>query len=489
MGDGYGGPGMIRPLVVKPPGGLANNGAAPGTKDAAPMSEPQVKTPSPSGTSRPAVGRVLARPSTSLAPRILILGGGFAGVTTALELAKRCAGILPIQITLVSQQNFFLFTPMLAEAATGAVETRHVLYPIRPLCGAWGIEFGEMAVEAIDLDRRRVTGRHRRSPVRQQVHYDMLVLALGAAPNVSMVPGAAEHALPFKGVGDAVRIRNRVIDQFEAAALTDDPWARRRFLTFVVVGAGHAGTELMAALEELTCGILARHYPTIPPDSIRLVLVGSAVLPQTATNLAAYTREQLLRRGIELETTRAAEVSAQGLTLEDGRLIPSQCVIWTAGNRVSPVVADLPLPKARDGRVKVNEFFEVHGFRNVYALGDNAHQIDRHTGAPYVATAQVAVRQARTLADGLEADLTGRTKPPFRFRVLGEMVPLSRRTAVADLRGIKLVGFPAWFLWKTVYMLKLPTLGARLRVILDWTVELFFERDVSELAFEDERGA
>lgn len=429
----------------------------------------------------PAARHVLARPSTSLAPRIVILGGGFAGVTTALELAKRCAGVLPVDITLISDHNYFLFTPMLAEAATGAVETRHVLYPIRPLCGAWGIAFGEMSVEAIDLDRRRLIARHQRSAIRQQVHYDKLVLALGAAPNVTVVPGTAKYALTFKGVGDAVRIRNQVINLFEAAALTDDPWVRQRLLTFVVVGAGHAGTELTASLEELTRGILLRHYPSIPPDSIRLVLVGSAVLPQTATNLAAYTKEQLLKRGIELETARAAEVTADGLKLQDGRVIPSHCVIWTAGNRVSPVVAELPLAKTRDGRVQVNEFFEVEERRDVYALGDNAAQIDLHTGTPYVATAQVALRQARALAAVIEAELTGRQKRPFRFRLLGEMVPLCRRTAVADLRGLKLVGFPAWCIWKMVYTLKLPTLAARLRVILDWTVELFFERDVSEL--------
>lgn len=440
-------------------------------------------------TALPIGGRVLARPSTSLAPRIMILGGGFAGVTTALELAKRCAGVLPVHITLVSETNFFLFTPMLAEAATGAVETRHVLYPIRPLCGQGGIEFGEMSVEAIDLNRRRVIVRHRRSQVRQQVHYDKLVLALGATPNVDMAPGATEHALPFKEAGDAVRIRNHVIDLFEMAALTDDPWVQRQLLTFVVVGAGHAGTELMAALEELTRGILLRHYPSIPAESIRLVLVGSKVLPQTATNLATYAREQLLAREIELETSRAAAVTADGLTLKDGRTIPSHCVIWTAGTRVSPVVAALPLPKTRDDRLQVNEFFEVEGVREVYGLGDNAAQIDPHTGAPYVATAQVAIRQARALAAVLEAELTGREKKPFRFKVLGEMVPLSRRTAVADLSGIKIVGFPAWFIWKTIYMLKLPTLAARVRVILDWTVELFFERDVSELPVDGNRGA
>jgi NADH dehydrogenase len=434
---------------------------------------------------RPLAGRLLARPSTSLAPRIAIVGGGFAGVTTALALARRCAGVLPIQVTLLSDRNFFLFTPMLAEAATGAVESRHIVYPIRPLCGVWGIEFGEVTVEAIDLARRRLSVRHRRSAIRQQLHYDRLVLAVGATPNVGMAPGAAEHALTFKAAGDAVRIRNRVIDLFEVAALTDDPWTRRRLLTFVVVGAGHAGTELAAALEELTRGILLRHYPTLPGDAIRLVLVGSAVLPQTATNLAAYAKEQLQRRGIELEGARAAAVSADGLTLEDGRLISSACVIWTAGNRVSPLVAGLPLPKTRDGRLTVNEFFEVAGAPGVYALGDNAAQIDPHTGTPYVATAQVAIRQARALAAQIEAELAGGPRPPFRFRLLGEMVPLSRRTAVADLMGLKLVGFPAWFLWKTIYMLKLPVLASRVRVILDWTVELFFERDVAELTVDE----
>jgi len=437
----------------------------------------------------PAGGRVLGRRSTSLAPRIVIAGGGFAGVTAALALARRCAAVLPIHVTLISDRNFFLFTPMLAEAATGAVETRHVCYPIRPLCGTWGIEFAEMSIEGVDLERHRLLARHHRSTARQQIHYDMLVLALGAAPNVGMAPGASEHALTFKSVGDAIRIRNRVIDLFEAAALTNDPWTRRRLLTFVVVGAGHAGTELVAALEELTGEVLARHYPSIPPDTVRLVLVGSAVLPQTATNLAVYAREQLLGRGIEIEPSRAARVSGEGLHLQDGRLIESSCVIWTAGTRVSPLVAGLPLPKAPDGRLLVNEFFEAEGAAGIYALGDNAAQQDPHSGRLYVATAQVAVRQAARLAQVIEAELTGRVKRPFRFRLLGEMVPLSRRTAVADLRGLKLVGFPAWWLWKTIYMLKLPTLSARLRVVLDWTVELFFDRDVSELTIDEESAA
>jgi NADH dehydrogenase len=436
-----------------------------------------------------AAGRVLATRSTSLAPRIVVLGGGFGGVAAALALARRCAGLLPVRVTLVSDRNYFLFTPMLAEAATGAVETRHVLHPLRPLCTAAGVEFAEMTVEGIDLARRRVTVRHQRSAVRQELHYDRLVIALGAAPNTAIAPGAAEHALTFKGAGDAIQIRNRIIDLFEAAALTDDPWVRGRLLTFVVVGAGHAGTELVAALEELTRGILLRHYPTIPPGAVRLVLVGSGILPQTARNLAAWAKGELERRGIEIESARAARVTADGLELADGRFVESRCVIWTAGNRVSPVVAGLDVPRAKDGRILVDGFFEVQGWPGVYALGDNAAQTDAHSGQPYVATAQVAIRQGGTLAAQIEAALTGRERKPFRFKLLGEMVPLSRRTAVADLMGVKLVGFPAWFLWKTIYMLKLPTLATRVRVVLDWTVELFFERDVSELTVDEKQGA
>ena len=443
----------------------------------------------PAGRPDRAAGRVLATRSTSLAPRIVVLGGGFGGVAAALALARRCAGLLPVRVTLVSDRNYFLFTPMLAEAATGAVDTRHVLHPIRPLCTATGVEFAEMTVEGIDLDRQRVAVRHQRSAVRQELHYDRLVIALGAAPNTAIAPGAAEHALTFKGAGDAIQIRNRVIDLFEAAALSDDPWSRRQLLTFVVVGAGHAGTELMAALEELARGILLRHYPTVPGGAVRLVLVGSGILPQTATHLAAWAKDQLERRGIEIETARAARVTPDGLELAGGRFIPSRCVIWTAGNRVSPVVAGLDVPRAKDGRILVNEYFEVAGRPGVYALGDNAAQVDTHSGQPYVATAQVAIRQGWTLAAQLESALTGRERKPFRFKLLGEMVPLSRRTAVADLMGLRLVGFPAWVLWKTIYMLKLPTLATRVRVVLDWTVELFFERDVSELTVDGGPGA
>jgi NADH dehydrogenase len=435
------------------------------------------------------VERVLTTRSTSLAPRVVILGGGLAGVSTAHELAKRCAGVLPVHITLISDQNFYLFTPLLAEAVTGAVEARHLMYPIRPLlCGKLGVEFEEMTVEAIDLERRRVIARHHRPLARQEIPYDMLVLALGMAPDPAIAAEVEPYALRFKTVGDAFRVRNHVINQFEAAALTEAPLARRRLLTFVVVGAGHAGTELVAALEELTRGILVRHYPSIPRSAVRLILVSSAVLPQTSTRLAAYTKDELLKRGIHFLPARAASVSLEGLTLQDGRLIASHSVIWTAGAHVNPLVANLPVRKTKDGRVKVNGHFEVEELPGVYALGDNAAQVNPHTGETYFATAQIAVRQGPALAAVIESELTGRPKRPFAFRVQGEMVPLSRHTAVADILGLKLVGAPAWFLWKIASVMRLPTLASRLRVVLDWTVELFFERDVSQLVVDERRN-
>src|SRR5437867_6671565 len=219
-------------------------------------------------------------------------------------------------------------------------------------------------------------------PGHQEIPYDMLVLALGVAPDTTTAPGVEEYALGFKAVGDAYRVRNHVIDRFEAAALTDDPMERRRLLTFVVVGAGHAGTELVAALEELTRGILLRHYAAIPRSAVRLVLVSTAVLPQTATRLAAYAKKELLKRGIHFLPARAAKVSPEGLTLQDGRLIASGSVIWTAGTRVSPLVANLPVRKTKDGRVKVNGYFEVEEFGRQRRPGEPPHGWDLRRHGP-----------------------------------------------------------------------------------------------------------
>ena len=415
----------------------------------------------------------------------MVLGGGFAGVTAALELAKRCTGLLPVHITLLSNQNFFLFTPMLAEAATGAVETRHILYPIRPLCGRWGIEFGEMQVEGIDLERRRVTVRHHRSALRQQVHYDRLVLALGAAPNVGIAPGAAQHALTFKGVGDAFRIRNRVIELFEAAALTDDPWIRRRLLTFVVVGAGHAGTELVAAVEELTRGILVRHYPRVPPETVRLVLVGSQVLPQTATNLAAYTKERLLAAGHRARDRPGRLGLARG-TRAPGR--PSHPVELRDLDRRHPgEPGGGRAAAAEDARRTADRERLLRG-------GGRARRVRaRRQRGPDRPPQQQPLRghrpgRAPSGPGPGPADRGGPDRPGAQARSTSSCSARwcrsRRHTAVADLSGLKLFGFPAWFMWKTIYMLKLPTWSARLRVVLDWTVELFFERDVSELSVE-----
>jgi NADH dehydrogenase FAD-containing subunit/HAMP domain-containing protein len=378
----------------------------------------------------PAVGRVLPTRSTSLAPRIVVLGGGFGGVTAALALARRCAGLLPVRVTLVSDRNYFLFTPMLAEAATGAVDTRHVLHPIRPLCTATGVEFAEMTVEGIDLERRRVAVRHQRSAVRQELHYDRLVIALGAAPNTAIAPGAAEHALTFKGAGDAIRIRNRIIDLFEAAALTDDPWGRRQLLTFVVVGAGHAGTELMAALEELARGILLRHYPTVPGDTVRLVLVGSGILPQTASRLAAWAKDQLEgRRRLGWRLGAAFVAVTAVATLVSGGL---EYRAQTAGIRAS--LGALLLSIARTGTLLVDPALhlevqltrtpdsEAYGYlHKTLAAIQDANELE--TPIRTLSDYEPPARQARIVVMS-----RGSSQPGEAYALVPELVPAFEQT-------------------------------------------------------------
>lgn len=430
----------------------------------------------------------LMSPVASLAPRVVILGGGFAGLYTAQALAQACRGVLPIDIILVNRQNFFLFTPMLAEATTGAVEIRHIIHPIRPICRRHGVAFREMEVESIDLARKLVWGTYNRTRGRHRLHYDYLVIALGSDANLDLVPGVKEHCLTFKDVGDAVRIRNRIIDCFEQAELEEDPWVRRELLTVVVAGAGHAGVELIAGLADLMGRFLVGHYQNIRREDIRLVLVGSRVLPETAPELAAYTQAELVRRGIEVIETRVADVKSGTLLLKNGQQLWSRTIIWAAGVRVSPVVASLDCAKGRGQRIRVNDFFEMESYPGVYALGDNAYQEHPDSRQAYHMTAQVAVRQAQAAAESLLNNLLVREKRPFRFIPIGEMVPLGQQKAVANIRGWKFSGFFAWWVWKTVYLLKLPALVSRVRVVLDWTLELFFGRDISEVKVDESGG-
>ncbi len=421
--------------------------------------------------------------------RIVVLGGGFAGIPLAHKLSRLLRGTPGVEITLVSEHNYFLFTPMLAEAATGAVEIRHILRPIRPFCKMTGIAFHQSVVEAIDLDAKRVRLRPPRSGHERVIPFDCLVLALGSVSKFMELPGVAEHALPLKDVGDAIRIRNHVIEMFEQADIEGDRDLKPGLLTFVTVGGGHAGIEIATALQDLMHRTLLKHYENIRASELRQVLIAPDILGHRNPALANLVLDEIHRKGIEVRLgPSVVSASAEAVCLSDGQHIRTHTLIWTAGVTAQPVVAGLPCEKDKNGRIVVNEYFEVPGYRGVYALGDCAHQVDAETGQPYPMTAQAALRQAAAAARVIAAEVRGRPKRPFAFRPVGEMVPLGSRYAVADIRGFLFHGFFAWWLWRTYYLLRMPGLATKLRLIFDWTIDLFFERDLSEITIRSGRG-
>ncbi len=421
--------------------------------------------------------------------RIVVLGGGFAGIPTAHRLSRLLRGDAAFQITLVSEHNYFLFTPMLAEAATGAVEIRHILRPIRPFCKMTGIAFHQSAVEAIDLVAKRVRIRPPRSGHERLIPYDRLVVALGSVSKFMGLPGVAEHALPLKDVGDAIRIRNHVIEMFEQADIEEDPDRKAALLTFVTVGGGHAGVEIATALQDLMHRTLLKHYNNIRPSELRQVLVAPDILGHRNPPLANLVLDEIHRKGIEARLGPSVTgASAEAVCLSDGQRIPTHTLIWTAGVTAHPVVAGLPCERDRSGRILVNEYFEVPGYPGVYALGDCAHQADSQTGQPYPMTAQAALRQAAAAARVVAAEVRGQPRRPFTFRPVGEMVPLGSHHAVAEIRGLIFRGFFAWWLWRTYYLLRMPGLATKLRLIFDWTIDLFFGRDISEITIRSGRG-
>ncbi len=421
--------------------------------------------------------------------RIVVLGGGFAGIPLAHRLSRLLGRDPGFEITLVSDHNYFLFTPMLAEAATGAVEIRHILRPIRPFCKMTGITFRQSVVENIDLEVKRVRIFPARTGPAQALPYDYLVLALGAVSKFLDLPGVEEHALPLKDVGDAIRIRNHVIEMFEQADIEEDGGRKARLLTFATVGGGHAGVEIATALRDLMHRTLLRHYNNIRAAELRQILIAHDILGHRNPPLANLVLDEIHRKGIDVRLgPSVVRASAEAVWLSDSQEIPTHTLIWTAGVTANPLVAGLPCEKDNNGRIVVNEYFEVPGHPGVYALGDCAHQADAGTGQPYPMTAQAALRQAAAAARVIASAVRGRPRRPFSFRPVGEMVPLGTRYAVADIRGFLLHGFFAWWLWRTYYLLRMPGLATKLRLIFDWTIDLFFDRDISEITIRSGRG-
>jgi NADH dehydrogenase len=398
----------------------------------------------------------------------LIAGGGYAGSMVARLLGRRGA-------TIVSPENFMLFTPLLPEAASGTLEPRHVVVPLRMMCPHADLVVGR--VTGLDAERRAVSVEAPDGSF--EVGYERLVLALGSISRILPVPGLAEHGHGFRDLADAIALRNHVLRQLEAADAALAAEDAERHLAFVFVGAGYAGVEALAELSDLVRDAL-RHYPRLRPVRRRWVLVDAApkILPEIPTRLGDYAARQLLRRGVEIHvSTRLESTDDRGVLLSDGTRIETSTLVWTTGVRANPLLAELDLPLDERGRVVVDEHLRVVDRDGIWALGDCAAVPNLAApGLPDPPTSQHALRQARRLARNLTGD-----PRPYRYRMLGQVATLGRYKGIADVMGVPLRGFPGWFVTRTYHLYQLPLLSRKLRVVVDWTVALFFRRDIAEL--------
>jgi len=396
----------------------------------------------------------------------LVLGGGFAGSYVARLLKRRGA-------TIVSHENFMLYTPLLPEAASGTIEPRHVVVPLRQMCPHAELVLGHIGRH--DRERRTVVVESLAGEL--EIGYERLVVALGAITRTLPVPGLAEHAVGFKDLADAIALRNRVLLQLERASIhPHDPSE----LGFVFVGAGYAGVEALAELHDMVHAA-RRYYPVLRDIPQRWVLVDAApkILPEIPRRLGEYAARRLAKRGIEIHVgTTLESYDGTEAALSDGTVVPARTLVWTAGVRANPLLGNLGLPLDERGRVVTDATLRVEGTNDIWALGDCAAIPNTKTpGSVDPPTSQHALRQARRLAKNLVGE-----PEPYGYRMLGQVATLGRFKGIAELPGLRLWGFPGWFVTRTYHLYQLPLLSRKLRVVVDWTVALFFRRDIVELS-------
>jgi NADH dehydrogenase len=417
-----------------------------------------------------------------MAHDVLILGGGFGGLTAARRLERK----LPAQaarVTLVNDVNFMLYTPLLPGAAGGTLEPRHVVVPLREHLHRTELHLG--TVLGADPARRVVRVRSLGGR-EEELRYDQMIVALGSTSRTLPIPGLAEHALGFKTLSEAIALRNRLLQSLEQAEIERDETVRRALLTYVFVGAGYAGLEGLAEMQDFAADVIER-YPRSRLHGLRFLLVEAKdrVMTEIQPDLAAFASAELRRRGIEIHTSTTVErVTADAVELSTGELVPTRTVAWTAGVKPHPVVAELGLPLGPAGRIDTDRFCAVDGWPGVWAIGDAAGVPDPASkGNPSPPTAQHVVRQAKVAADNVGHALAGepQRRRPFRYRTLGVFVDMGRHQAVASTAGIKWRGFPAWFLARTYHLALMPGNARRARLVTDWTTGLVFGRDGAEL--------
>jgi NADH dehydrogenase len=426
-----------------------------------------------------------AKPASS--KRILIVGGGFAGMKTAECLEEELRTDPSVSISLVSETNALLFTPMLAEVAGGSLEPSHISTPLRTTLHRTDFVRGRVA--SIDMENRRVvldTDMGNNESCRGELGYDHLVLALGAVSNYLGLTNVQKLAFDFKSLVDAIRIRNHVIEMFERADREKDPRTRAALLTFVIAGGGFAGVELAGALNDFARGILV-DYPNLRREDLRVVLVHSrgTILPELSESLGKYALERMSARGVEFRlNTRLTDARPGVVVLGDSEIL-AETLVWTAGTAPNPLSKSLPVERDKRGAVIVDKTLAVPGHNGVWALGDCAAVVDAKTGKSCPPTAQFALREAATLARNIRASLRGRPTRGFHFDSLGALCVVGYQTACAELtvpfarnKAVQFSGLLAWLMWRGIYLGKLPGLERKIRVLVDWTVEIFFPKDI-----------
>ena len=425
--------------------------------------------------------------------KVVILGGGFAGVECARQLESKFGNDPEIELVMVSEDNFLLFTPMLPQVASGMIETRHIVLPIRTICKK--SKFYESRVKNIDPYGKLVTLWGTGDKRSISIHYDFLIIALGSETNFFGMADVEKNAYTMKTLNDAVMLRNRVIDMLEQAENETNPILRKSFLNFVVVGGGFAGIETAGELMDLLLDA-RKHYPTILKEDLKVIVLEALpmILPGFEQKLASFAKEKMIERGIDIRLKTAVtsfdgnEVTIKSLdenpkdSIDESEIdaIRTKTVIWTAG--ITPVnTIKRSMFKTDKGKVIINDHLEVPDFSGVFAIGDCALFLNPETQRPFPPTAQIAEAQAKTAAKNLEALIKNSHKEKFVFHSKGQMAIIGKRSGIATFLGMNISGFWAWLIWRNVYLSKIPTLDKKMRVFLDWMIDLFFDRDISRL--------
>jgi NADH dehydrogenase len=413
--------------------------------------------------------------------KIVIAGGGFAGLYAAKYFDKRLARRRDIEVTLISRENFILFTPMLHEVAAGDLSPVDIVNPLRRILRH--VNVVQADVQAIDLTTKKIRCLAGVRNMELEFDFDHLLLTIGSETNFFDVPGVRDWSITMKSLSDAALLRNRMVALLEEASLQKDEATRRELLTFVTAGGGFAGVETTGAINDFVRETV-KFYPSLREETIRVVVVhpGKFVLPELGEELGRYAEQKLHERNVEIiKGTRVAGYDGSVVKLSDGRSIPATTLIWTAGVKPSAAVESLGCKKER-GRLLVNEYLAVPGVSGLWAAGDCAAVPDGYeTGNFFPPTAQHGLREAITASKNIEAAIDGRPLKPFVFTTLGQLATIGRRTGVAMVFGFKFSGLIAWGMWRSIYLMKLPRLAKKLRVMMDWTLDLLFGREIEQM--------